>query len=206
MAFIYKITNDINDKVYIGMTTRSIEIRWKEHIRHSSQLIDAAIQQFGKEHFKIEVIEECSEEEIDDKEIYWIKFYNSYEKGYNVTLGGRDEKMIMTNRVDEVLEWWNKGLTINKIVKETGLNVETVRGYLNKSGIDHDQIRQRANVYIGKAKAKPIGQYDLNNNLIKIWESQVQIRKEKGYAKSTLERALNYKRVLDNSYWRRLEK
>ena len=203
MAFIYKITNDINDKVYIGMTTRSVEVRWKEHIRHSSQLIDAAIQQLGKEHFKIEVIEECSEEEVDDKEIYWIKFYNSYEKGYNVTIGGRDSKMIMTNRVDEVLEWWNKGLTINRIVKETGLNVETVRGYLNKNGI---QIQKRANIYVGKAKAKPIGQYDLDNNLIKIWESQAQIRREKGYAKSTLERALNYKRILDNSYWRRLEK
>ena len=44
MAFIYKITNDINEKVYIGMTTRSVEVRWKEHIRHSNQLIDAAIQ------------------------------------------------------------------------------------------------------------------------------------------------------------------
>lgn len=205
MAFIYKITNDINDKVYIGMTTRSIECRWKEHLRHSSQLIDAAIQQLGKEHFKIEIIEECSEEEVDDKEVYWIKFYNSYEEGYNVTLGGRDKKMIMTNRVNEVLEWWNKGLTINRIVKETGLSVETVRGYLNKSGIDHDQIQQRANLYIGKSKSKPVGQYDLNDNLIKIWDSQAQIRRENGYAKSTLERALNYKRILDNSYWRRME-
>lgn len=205
MAYIYKITNDINKKVYIGMTTRNVELRWKEHLRHSSQLIDAAIQQLGKEHFKIEVIEECSEEEVDDKEIYWIKFYNSYEEGYNVTLGGRDEKMIMTNRVDEVLEWWNKGLTVNKIVKETGLNVETVRGYLNKSGIDHEQIRQRANIYIGKSKAKPVGQYDLDGNLIKIWESQVQIRQEKKYAKSTLERAIKYKRILDNSYWRKIE-
>ena len=205
MAFIYKITNDINDKVYIGMTTRSIEVRWKEHIRHSSQFIDAAIQQLGKEHFKIEVIEECSEEEVDEKEIYWIKFYNSYEEGYNITLGGRDEKMIMTNKVDEVLEWWNKGLTVNKIVKETGLNVETVRGYLNKSGIDHEQIRQRANIYIGKAKSNPVGQYDLDDNLIKTWESQAQIRREKGYAKSTLERAIKYKRILDNSYWRKIE-
>ena len=205
MGFIYKISNDINDKIYIGMTTRDVSVRWKEHLRHSSQLIDKAIQDLGKEHFFIEVIEECDESEIDDREIYWINFYNSFNNGYNVTLGGRDEKMIMTSRVDEVLEWWNKGLTVNKIVKETGLNVETVRGYLNKSGIDHDQIRKRANTFIGKAKAKPIGQYDLDNNLIKIWDSQVQIRQEKGYAKSTLERVIKYKRILDNSYWRKIE-
>ena len=206
MAIIYKIINDINDKVYIGMTTRDVKVRWKEHLRHSSQLIDKAIQDLGKEHFSIEVIEECSEDEVDSREIYWIEFYDSFNNGYNVTLGGRDEKMIMTNRVDEVLEWWNKGLTINRIVKETKLNVETVRGYLNKNGIDHEQIQKRANLYIGKSKAKSIGQYDLDNNLIKTWESQAQIRREKGYAKSTLERALNYKRILDNSYWRRLEK
>lgn len=205
MAIIYKIINDINDKVYIGMTTRDVKVRWKEHLRHSSQLIDKAIQDLGKEHFSIEVIEECSEDEVDSREIHWIEFYDSFNNGYNVTLGGRDEKMIMTNRVDEVLEWWNKGLTINRIVKETKLNVETVRGYLNKNGIDHEQIQKRANLYIGKSKAKAIGQYDLDNNLIKIWESQAQIRREKGYAKSTLERALNYKRILDNSYWRRLE-
>ena len=195
MAYIYKITNDINKKVYIGMTTRSVELRWKEHLRHSSQLIDAAIQQLGKEHFKIEVIEECSEEEVDDKEIYWIKFYNSYEEGYNVTIGGRDSKMIMTNKVDLVIQLWNEGLTVNRIVEATKLNVETVRGYLNKNGIDHEQIRQRANIYIGKAKAKPVGQYDLDDNLIKVWDSQAQILREKGYAKSTLERAIKYKRI-----------
>ena len=115
--------------------------------------------------------------------------------------------MIMTNKVDLVIQLWNEGLTINRIVEATKLNVETVRGYLNKNGIGHEQIQQRANIYIGKSKAKPVGQYDLDGNLIKVWESQAQIRREKGYAKSTLERALNYKkRILDNSYWRRLEK
>ena len=99
MAIIYKIINDINDKVYIGMTTRDVKVRWKEHLRHSSQLIDKAIQDLGKEHFSIEVIEECSEDEVDSREIYWIEFYDSFNNGYNVTLGGRDEKMIMTNNL-----------------------------------------------------------------------------------------------------------
>jgi len=202
MAFIYKITNDINDKVYIGMTTRDVTIRWKEHLRRSSQLIDSTIQELGKEHFSIETIEECSDEEVDDREIYWINFYDSFKNGYNVTLGGRDEKLIMTDKVNEVLEWWHKGLTINKIVKETGLNVETVRGYLNKNGINHEQIRERANIYIGKSKAKPVGQYDLNGELVRVWESQAQIVREKKYTRSTLQRAIYNNKVLDNHYWR----
>lgn len=56
--------------------------------------------------------------------------------------------------------------------------------------------------YLSDALVKEL---EANDNLIKIWDSQAQIRREKGYAKSTLERALNYKRILDNSYWRRME-
>lgn len=203
MAYIYKITNLINNKIYIGLTTRSVEVRWKEHLR-GTQMIDNAIAQYGKDNFIIETIEECSEELVDEREIYWIDYYNSFNDGYNYTLGGRDNKMIFTTQVQNVLDLWNNGLTLNKIQKETGLNIETVRGYLNKNGITHEMIKTRANIYIGKAKAKPIGQYDLNNNLIKVWESQAQIRRELGYAKSTLQRAIYNNKQLYGYYWRQI--
>ena len=48
MSFIYKITNLINNKIYIGLTTRTVENRWKEHCRHNSQMIDKAIEEFGR--------------------------------------------------------------------------------------------------------------------------------------------------------------
>ena len=202
MVYIYKITNLINNKIYIGLTTRTVEMRWKEHIR-GTQYIDNAIKEFGKDNFTIETIEECEDDIADDREIYWIQYYDSYHNGYNYTLGGRDNKLIMTDKVQEVLDLWNQGLTVNRIVEKTALNVETVRGYLNKNGIDHVQIKTRANIFIGKAKAKAVGQFDLEGNLIKVWESQAQIIREIGIAKSTLQRAIQNKdKVLNNSYWR----
>ena len=202
MGYIYKITNLINNKIYIGLTTRTVEMRWKEHVR-GTQYIDNAIKEFGKENFIIETIEECEDDVADDREIYWIQYYDSYHNGYNYTLGGRDNKLIMTDKVQEVLDLWNQGLTVNRIIEKTKLNVETVRGYLNKNGIDHAQIKARANIFIGKAKAKAVGQFDLEGNLIKTWESQAQIIRETGISKSTIQRAIQNKdKVVNNSYWR----
>lgn len=202
MVYIYKITNLINNKIYIGLTTRTVEMRWKEHVR-GTQYIDNAIKEFGKDNFTIETIEECEDDVADDREIYWIQYYDSYHNGYNYTLGGRDNKLIMTDKVQEVLDLWNQGLTINRIVEKTALNVETVRGYLNKNGIDHTQIKTRANVFIGKAKAKAVGQFDLEGNLIRVWDSQAQIIRETGISKSTIGRAIQNKdKIVNNSYWR----
>lgn len=92
MGYIYKITNDINDKVYIGKTTQTVDKRWKEHIydmRAGSQThFHKAVRKYGVEHFSISVIEEYPNEELNKMEVYWIGRYNSYNQGYNSTIGG----------------------------------------------------------------------------------------------------------------------
>lgn len=78
MGFIYKITNTINDKVYIGKTTRTIEERWKEHlnsIKDKDFKIYRAFRKYGVKNFSIESIEECPNDIINKREIYWIDFY-----------------------------------------------------------------------------------------------------------------------------------
>ena len=180
MSFIYKITNLIDNKVYIGLTTRTVEARWKEHCRHGSQQIDDAIQLYGIENFQIETLEECDESILDDREKYWIDYYDSFKNGYNNTYGGRGNNFIMTDKSDIVLQLCEDGLTINKIVEKTSLNVETVRGYLNKNGITKQMIRERANYYIGLSKSKAVLQYDLDNNFIKEWNTATQAAKELG--------------------------
>lgn len=174
MSFIYKITNLIDNKVYIGLTTRTVEARWKEHCRHGSQQIDDAIQLYGIENFQIETLEECDESILDDREKYWIDYYDSFKNGYNNTYGGRGNNFIMTDKSDIVLQLWKDGLTINKIVEKTSLNVETVRSYLNKQGITKEQIKERANYYIGLSKSRPVLQYDLDGNFIKEWNTAVE--------------------------------
>ncbi len=94
---IYKITNRINGKVYIGQTTKSLRWRWQCHCSKSKgcPLLKRAILKHGRENFTVEQIDTaCTREELDAKEIYWIKFYDSMnrDKGYNLTSGGESKK------------------------------------------------------------------------------------------------------------------
>lgn len=92
---IYKITNDINDKVYIGQTIQTVHKRWKKHLRDSKNgsiyALHNAIRKYGVEHFHIEQIDiACTKEELDTKEKYWIAKFNSISpNGYNMVEGGK---------------------------------------------------------------------------------------------------------------------
>ena len=95
MYFVYKIMNNINGKIYIGFTSKTIEQRFKIHIHNAQQHINRrlydAMNHYGYDNFKVESIEENQSIDIlKQQEIYWIKFYNSTDplKGYNMTEGG----------------------------------------------------------------------------------------------------------------------
>lgn len=91
MTGIYKITNLINNKVYIGQAydiVRRLGVH-KRGAGSDTQIIDKAILKYGQDNFSYEVIEECPVEKLNEREIYWINYYNSYEKGYNCTIGGQ---------------------------------------------------------------------------------------------------------------------
>lgn len=90
---IYIIHNSINDKKYIGQTSRTVEVRWKEHLQEAQNLdchytIYNAMRKYGVENFWVEEIEKCETKDLDEREKYWIKYYNSFKKGYNSTLRG----------------------------------------------------------------------------------------------------------------------
>lgn len=92
MAIIYLLTNTSNGKMYVGKTTRSLEERWSEHVKSScygSELyVHRAIRKYGESSFDVSVIEECSSDAINEREIYWIDRLNTLHEGYNMTAGG----------------------------------------------------------------------------------------------------------------------
>lgn len=101
---IYKITNQVNGKIYIGQST-NIKRRWREEkhnaFSESSNEYDCyrskAFRKYGLENFTFEVIEECVTEKLNERERYWADYYDSYTpKGYNVAIcggGGHSQKI-----------------------------------------------------------------------------------------------------------------
>jgi len=93
MAIVYKITNTVNNKCYIGYTKKSVTGRWNQHLHRSSKNLnvkfDNALRKYDISDWKVEVLEEnLSVEESKIKERFYINLFDSYNFGYNSTLGG----------------------------------------------------------------------------------------------------------------------
>ena len=97
IMIIYKITNKINQKIYIGESTRTIEERWSDYVRElkfskKPRPIINAMRKYGIDNFSIEVIEENiqTKEQLDSLEKHYIKLYESCnpKNGYNIENGG----------------------------------------------------------------------------------------------------------------------
>lgn len=89
--WIYKITNIQNNKVYIGQSIRPIKERFKRHMSDGlNNILDThlarAIRKYGKSNFTIEEIDKATtQEELNIKEQFWIRYYDSIDLGYNET-------------------------------------------------------------------------------------------------------------------------
>lgn len=95
-GIIYKATNKINDKAYIGQTIKSLEIRKSQHIsralrERSDFYFYRAIRKYGVENFSWKIIDRCDNIKfLDDMEIFYIGYYNTFVDGYNLTFGGKN--------------------------------------------------------------------------------------------------------------------
>lgn len=138
-GFIYKITNDINEHIYVGKTILTVEERFKEHIKESKKYksknrpLYNAMLKYGYEHFTIHIIEECDCSILDAREQFWISYYNSYKNGYNATLGG-DGALLYD--YDIIIQKYNEGMTFSEICNEIGCERTVIQRALKRTDIN----------------------------------------------------------------------
>ena len=139
---IYKITNNINDKVYIGKTYNTLKQRFNEHISESkrekskNRPLYRAINKYGIENFSIELIGEYEQGLLEEMEIEFIAEYDSYKNGYNATLGGDGKryfeysdkaiikKYLELKRIYKTAEYFNcDEKTIRRILKSNNIEI-----------------------------------------------------------------------------------
>lgn len=153
---IYKIQNLENGKVYIG-ASRNILLRWYQHkydlrnFRHHSEHLQKAWIKYGEDSFQFDIIECCEERDLNNKEKFYIQLYKSNDKnyGYNIFDGGNTHNV--PEETKKKLSLIHMGMTHNE---------ETIKKMRNK------------------AKKDKIAQLDLEGNLVRIWESTLEIKKE----------------------------
>lgn len=95
MGFIYKIINSVNEKIYIGQTKKSIQKRWVAH-KHAINsgkgcpLLARAVNAHGEDKFSIELVEECDDDQLNQKEKEYIEQFKCLApNGYNADAGGK---------------------------------------------------------------------------------------------------------------------
>ena len=116
-GIIYKITNKVNGKSYIGQTRYTIEFRWKQHQhKKDDTYFHNAIHKYGIENFSIEILEECNIEDLNSREIFYIAKYNTFNNGYNLTIGGDgNRRLLLDDSYNEIKELYLSGFSSNKI-------------------------------------------------------------------------------------------
>lgn len=137
MGYIYKIENQINHKVYIGQTIKSLNKRFNQHKNnytkpYFSQIhLYRAFKKYGIENFSFEKIERVNDENLDEREKYWIAYYNSYENGYNSTLGGRDVELYKWD-YEQIKKLYDEYRSARKVAKIIGCDHSTIDNIINK--------------------------------------------------------------------------
>jgi len=177
---IYKTTNLINGKVYIGKDKHN-----NKKYLGSGKILKQAIHKYGRENFKKEVLEECEDEKLWlEREIYWIEFFNSTKVGYNIALGGNGGDTISNNpNKDEIRKRHSEKM------KDSNVNKNKARGrkVVIKKRDDPNWINPR----IGKEsslKGKPNGRKGISNLKHSEWMKENNPFKGKTHSKEHKQR------------------
>ena len=192
MIGIYRFVNKINNQSYIGQSIH-IEQRYKEHLneikntRRNTKWYQA-VRKYGIENFNFEILEECKANELNEREIYWISYYDAYKNGYNSTPGGQESYY----DPQLIFDAWDSGLTVSDISEKLKISTSSIynnlQGYYNYSvqesnrrgGIKASQTAGK------KIKTNKIYQYDLDGNFIKEWPSCKEIARVCSYDASLI--------------------
>ena len=199
MAYVYKITNDINNNIYVGATVTSIADRFSKHIweafnTNDEYALHKAMRKYGKEHFTISIIEECSINDVFTREKYWIATLNSYINGYNETRGGEGNPKY---DYELIYQKFKSGMNQKEIALELNCDKHTITRALKSFGVpEKETIKGK----YGNSK-KAVLKIDINTNtILKEFSSMTEAAKHENCSVASISRICNNKQNLNKNY------
>lgn len=129
MGCIYIYTNKINGKQYIGQTSCSLKKRHIQHLHQNETYFDKALKKYGFENFNLDILEDniFDAEELNQKEIYYIDKFDTFNNGYNMTRGGNNGTRFNEKDRDIIINLIkNTSLSFKEIGEKTGYTIYTI--------------------------------------------------------------------------------
>lgn len=196
---VYKITNKVTNKIYIGITNQGSGARYRHHWYESRigepSPIHRSMAKYGEDNFTLEIIDFADTyDELKEKEKYWIKQYNSTDKsiGYNLTEGG--DGTFGRKHSEETKDKIRQKAFGRKVSEETKRKMSETR--LGKCS---DKQREHL-LKLTVVQSKKIYQYDTDFNLIGEYNSIKEASKITGIDRNTIGRQL--KKEVNPGDWR----
>ena len=187
--FIYKLTNTLNNKIYIGLTTEKISERCRKRNveakfrKERTSYILNAIRKYGEDKFKVEQIDTANNlEELKLKEIHYIKLYNSTNRkiGYNLTEGGEGNKGLkMSDKTKDKIRQKQLGKIRSKE------SIEKQKETNKKLNLDYTKGIENFKIYNLKT-SKKVNKINLKGEIIKIFDNIGQAANDIGITRVTL--------------------
>lgn len=160
---LYIIWNDINDKVYVGITSRRLSRRFHEHVYASLNHKDkfqfhSAIRKYGEEHFHMEcLLDDVPIERLPLFEKACIEHFDSYKNGYNSTPGGdgtgkevTEEFRQKMSKIHKGKTPWNKGVPMPEYIKEKLLAAHVGKKHSEETCRKMSEARKGRKPFLGR--------------------------------------------------------
>lgn len=173
-----------NNKIYIGITSSSLDSRWRKGEGYKTQFVYLAIKKFGWENIQhILIANNLTEQEAKNFEKLLIEKTkaNFSDYGYNISDGG--DTLKSTVNYEKTKELWNKGFSYLEIAKELNLDKRTIQCYLTRLGIIEKEKKQRTELFRQQEKEK-IYQMYLNGDSIN--QIHLKLKHTRPYIKKVL--------------------
>ena len=199
MGYIYKITNKIDNKTYIGKTTQELELRWKDHQKKGSncRYLKYALKKYSIENFKFQLVCITFDNQLNDMEIKYIKQYNSLvPNGYNLRLGGDSGKHHeeTKRKIGESLKKKYKNGMINPCPNLGIPHKEITKKKISETLKGNKRLQESINKQIIAQKNKrnkKIIQFDIQGNRLKSFDTCMEAGKYVGISASCIGRCCN---------------
>lgn len=206
MGYIYQITNLVNNKKYIGLTTSTIQERWKQHLQALNSGVDYAIykamRKYGLENFVIEELEEVPNDQLNEKEKEYIKAKDSYikdGKGYNLTRGGEGNTTV---DIAQVYELWDSGLSIGQISEYLGHDRSAIRRKLQSyNNYSLEESNKRGDKFQGEKRHIPVCQFTTEGIFIQEHDSCLAAELSTGISAKAIWAAIKSKGTSGGYIW-----